>query len=175
MEHIRLTSFIRDGIMENVAKQFEPERKKLAQQELEFAVRLYREIYPDWRKMARAPKGWLHTYTGFEVRVDGQRRYYRLENEVPMPAEEPVRNMPAALKEEAFTLELRKEKFMERLSEARRQTRAVIHSVTTLKKLLEVWPECKKLLPKELKEPTTTALAIPIPQLNSMLGLGGVK
>ncbi|MGO2457029.1 Nmad5 family putative nucleotide modification protein [Vibrio casei] len=47
---------------------------------------------------------------------------------------------------------------------------AIVNSVTTIKKLVEVWPECVDLLPPEEKQ-TGTAMVANVDNLNAMIGL----
>lgn len=50
------------------------------------------------------------------------------------------------------------------------QVTGVVESVTTVKRLLEVWPEAKDLLPEQTAK-ATTAVALPIGTLNHLIGL----
>lgn len=47
---------------------------------------------------------------------------------------------------------------------------AIVNSVTTIKKLVEVWSECVDLLPPEEKQ-TGTAMVANVDNLNAMIGL----
>lgn len=51
------------------------------------------------------------------------------------------------------------------------QVRAALNSVTTVKKLLAVWPEAKELLPKNLEEAKVNLPALAVNDLNAMIGL----
>lgn len=53
----------------------------------------------------------------------------------------------------------------------RLKIRAVLNSVTTVKKLLEVWPEAKELLPAQLEEARVQLPAVQTASLNAELGL----
>jgi hypothetical protein len=50
------------------------------------------------------------------------------------------------------------------------EVRAMVNSVTTIKKLLEIWPESKDLLPKN-EQVQSTALVADVAKLNAMIGL----
>lgn len=50
------------------------------------------------------------------------------------------------------------------------EVRAMVNSVTTVKKLLELWPESKGLLP-ESEKPSSTALVADVSKLNTTIGL----
>ncbi|MFT7963069.1 Nmad5 family putative nucleotide modification protein, partial [Salmonella enterica] len=43
--------------------------------------------------------------------------------------------------------------------------------VTTVKRLIEVWPESKELLPKEADKASTALPALRVEDLNKMIGL----
>lgn len=53
----------------------------------------------------------------------------------------------------------------------RQQIKAVIKSCTTVKKLLDVWPEAKELLPQQLEESRPQLPAVPVAELNKLVGL----
>ena len=53
----------------------------------------------------------------------------------------------------------------------RLKVRAVLNSVTTVKKLLDVWPEAKELLPAQLEEARVQLPAVQTASLNAELGL----
>ncbi|MFA2284800.1 Nmad5 family putative nucleotide modification protein, partial [Escherichia coli] len=48
---------------------------------------------------------------------------------------------------------------------------AALNSVTTVKRLIEVWPESKELLPKEADKASTALPALRVEDLNKMIGL----
>lgn len=53
----------------------------------------------------------------------------------------------------------------------RAQVQAVVGSCTTVKKLLQVWPESKELIPAELEESRPQLPAVQTADLNQMIGL----
>lgn len=55
-------------------------------------------------------------------------------------------------------------------TQVKSEVTAMVNSVTTIKKLLELWPEAKDLLPAEEKA-QSTALVADVNKLNTMLGL----
>ena len=55
-------------------------------------------------------------------------------------------------------------------SEIEQLVAATVHSVTTIKKLLEVWPECVELIPSA-DAPMANLPAVPVPELNALIGL----
>ena len=63
------------------------------------------------------------------------------------------------------------EKLRKQLQEVRDTVYASIEGITTLKKLLETWPEVKELLPDELTQPKVSLPAMQTKKLNTMVGL----
>lgn len=51
------------------------------------------------------------------------------------------------------------------------ESRHAIFSCTTVKKLIEVWPEIEELIPKDWGVSTSKQLAVPVDELNKSLGL----
>lgn len=58
-----------------------------------------------------------------------------------------------------------------RESDLAHQIRAVVGSCTTVKKLLEIWPESKELIPTTLEEARPQLPAIQVADLNKLVGL----
>lgn len=53
----------------------------------------------------------------------------------------------------------------------RENVRALVYSVTTVKKLLEVWPESLELIPSNIEKPIVQLPSIKIEQLNALIGV----
>jgi len=58
-----------------------------------------------------------------------------------------------------------------RSSDLRIQVNAVLDSCTTVKKLLDVWPEAKELLPTDVEEARPQLPAVQTAELNALIGL----
>lgn len=58
-----------------------------------------------------------------------------------------------------------------RIEDIRSQVRASLSKFTTVKKLLESWPEVKELLPDQLEEVRPQLPAIQVADLNALIGL----
>lgn len=56
-------------------------------------------------------------------------------------------------------------------SEVSAQVRSSLDSFTTVKKLLEAWPEAKELLPKKVEESKPLLPAVQVKDLNKLIGL----
>lgn len=68
-------------------------------------------------------------------------------------------------------LENRKADLKSKRGTLKQQVQAVLASVTTVKKLLEVWPEAKELLPQNVEEAKPQLPALPIADVNALIGL----
>lgn len=55
-------------------------------------------------------------------------------------------------------------------SHIKAEVTAMVNSVTTVKKLIEIWPESKELIP-EFKREQSTSLVVSVDNLNTMIGL----
>lgn len=143
----------------------------------------------DERKMLRAaPEGWFPTVSAVRVQVEGgtveeihfgdrqrvpfevydnrwskivavvspDHPYLSLDKQLDA-AREDISNKESALKEQKRELKVR--------------AIAVIESVTTVKRLLEVWPEVHDFLPEENAGPSGNLPTILIADLNTALGL----
>lgn len=56
-------------------------------------------------------------------------------------------------------------------SNVRENVKALVYSVTTVKKLLEVWPESLELIPTDVAKPVVNLPSIKIEQLNALIGV----
>lgn len=175
MDQVRLTNFIRQYVLDGlIAKRFSAEDKALKKEKLEFGTKAYRATYPEWKRMAGLPKGWMSDYGSFTVRLNGERHSLRTDKEIRLPVSERERQLSPDVVVEFRNLLKKEELFESQRDSAVQAARSVLWSVSTLKRLLEVWPEAEPFLPKDLAQ-TTTALALPISQLNAVFKLGGVK
>lgn len=84
---------------------------------------------------------------------------------------EPTLAADHPLADEFYALEKRREELENRAKVIKAQVWAVVDSVTTIKKLLEVWPEARELLPPDEQPVITNVPAVLITSLNSAIGL----
>ena len=68
-------------------------------------------------------------------------------------------------------LEAREKELQLRKSNLRAEVRAVVDSVTTINKLLSVWPEAKELLPASANPQTKNLPSVNVESLNAAIGL----
>lgn len=81
---------------------------------------------------------------------------------------------PELLKEFIGLRDLEKTTDM-KLKNLENEVLASISSITTLKKLLSVWPEAEELIPEHLKQPPVQLPALRTAKLNKMIGLPSDK
>lgn len=68
-------------------------------------------------------------------------------------------------------LEAKEKEIISRRSNLRAEVRAVLDSVTTINKLLSVWPEAKELLPSSAKPQVKNLPSVNVESLNAAIGL----
>lgn len=174
---MRLTTYIRDQAISNLmANRFDKEQKAIKKEELELGEFAYNTFFGEHkRRMNGLPKGWLPRRSYFETYVAGERHQFRLKEERSFPydihSNDRRLHMTCLLTTKMKEHQQRKIKFIDDKATARAQAHSVLNSVSTVEKLLKVWPEVKPFLPK-VEGIVTTALALPIASLNTMLGLG---
>lgn len=49
--------------------------------------------------------------------------------------------------------------------------KAMVYSATTVKKLIELWPECVELLPATIDKPAVNLPSVKVEELNSLIGI----
>lgn len=138
--------------LEQIASSIEEQLKRLPDKLVSYSEPLRRSdmIY-------RANVGGLR----INLSLDGERLCPNgivLEGDHPLAARfHELENQEAAIKDRCDALRLK--------------IRAVLNSVTTVKKLLDVWPEAKELLPTQLEEARIQLPAVQTASLNAELGL----
>lgn len=75
------------------------------------------------------------------------------------------------LAERLMKLEADSEKLQEEQSSLVRNLRATLGRFTTVKALIAGWPEAAELLPEDYGKSECTAIAVPVAQLNAVIGL----
>ncbi|WP_350304931.1 Nmad5 family putative nucleotide modification protein [Photorhabdus viridis] len=52
---------------------------------------------------------------------------------------------------------------------------AILNSITTTKRLIEIWPEAKDLIPSEEIRSINTSLSVKVEDLNKMIGIPKIE
>jgi len=178
----RLTNTIRETILKNAkARAFDKKEAALEKVKSDFAEKLYSAIFGEYEQAMRSlprgffvsnerrdisvrtPNGWVHIN---KVRLNGEKPFpYITSSFDNLRDDHPLFN--AAMDVLAKIDQLKAEQI-----EFERDCRAIIWSVYTVDRLLEVWPEIADLVPNDPKK------AVPIPydltiRLNERLGISG--
>ena len=180
---VKLTTGIRDSVLHQLLEhRFEKEEQGLGAAQEQLALDAYDLLFPDaLRKQLEAlPEGFVPTNVQVRVKL-GDSRYYRHLN-FPRGIRKRVRaaddNKVFLLEPDhpiyvrLFELEARESALEEAKDLARHQANAALNSVTTVAKLVSVWPEVAPFVQKYIDAPKPTLPALPIPSLNQMLNLG---
>lgn len=194
----RLNNELREAMAHKAARQAHEEEEEriselseaLNQKRITLAEKAYQHLFSNkqLRLLESAPEGWFPTKNTLAVRleysnggstetsfeIDKPRRVpYNKSNRWDIMAvveeKSPLGQMILAVgKAEQELTEARAD-----LSEAKRETHTrvmqVLNTVTTTKKLVEVWPEALELIPEDMREIKVPALAIQ--ELNKEIGL----
>jgi len=150
----------------------------------EFAEEVYQDVYPPdiQKKMSALPEGFLKKSKSIHVQFGGRDGIagVTMKNERRCAskyfdswgvsvAKIYDEKHPLTLRYKALTLVGKTIK--DEIEKASQNARAVMNSVSTVNKLMTVWPECEKFIKPHLQLSTSTALAIPMVELNKTLGL----
>lgn len=177
---VRLSNYIREQVLNAVLKHaFEAREKALEAEKFALGDAVYNDIYPEplRKQMAALPDGFLPTDGGVKVQFDGQRFthvYFGERRRIAKSheynaarvydAKHPLTARYDAWKKAQDDLDAEK-------SKAKSSAEAVLNSVTTVKKLIEVWPEVEQFARPFAVESPSRAIALPIRELNARLGL----
>ncbi len=196
MASTRLTTSIREHIAKlALSHRFADELMALVADRAAFAEAVYRDIYKqtEREKMAALPEGWLPTVNHIDVQFGEGCRYLTLWFNgsfygdlwwISTPVEVifkaiPFKHQHGCVKvyEPTHKLSVRFEELDARLTvlrdkhgAAKRQIEAALGSVTTVGKLLELWPEIAPFT-KDFNGIPSPLPAIPTSDLNALLDL----
>lgn len=177
---VRLSNYIREQVLNAVLKHaFEAREKALEAEKFALGDAVYNDIYPEplRKQMAALPDGFLPTDGDVKVQFEGQRFthvYFGERRRIAKSheynaarvydAKHPLTARYDAWKKAQDDLDAEK-------SKAKSSAEAVLNSVTTVKKLIEVWPEVEQFARPFAVESSSRAIALPIRELNARLGL----
>ena len=191
MASIKLTKEMRVSIRDKVIeRRFAETEKALLEEAVSLCsgVALGLEIKGDW------PDGWFHKKDKFNIDVAGlgghlDERFMhgqsvhqlaakswcwgvRLPEAIRVPYSASERNTPVARDSALWPLfedlHQRIDAFFEERSDAMAKTDAILAKFSTVKSLLDAWPELEPFVPKEA---APLPPALPIYEMNKMLGL----
>lgn len=177
---MRLNKTIKDQILTSLMNhRFGKQIKVLLNAKYDLAEAAYNCLYDQATRsrMSKLPDGWLPERTHMNVYVYGKRLYINLKKCRRFTNEHIASHDNIHIHDDAFNKQwesfVRDETALTELQESARGTiQGMLMSCSSTESLVKKWPEVAKFIPKEEAAiSTTTALAIPISQLNQMLGL----
>lgn len=139
--------------------------------------------------MASLPTGWVGEASYGQVMIDGKVTQINFGYNRPVPhasAQDVHGTKPvSAVLDEGHPYLLKREErrvaaeahdqfnrdYRERRNSLKVRIRAIIESVTTIKRLIEIWPEVVDFLPEEVSDPVSGVPAVLIADLNADLGI----
>lgn len=180
MTSVRLNLQIRDKILQRMLEHaFGKRDKKLAADKTALGNEVYSDLYPTYirKRMAALPEGYLPESRSQAVAFAGQVTVV-LWNGLRRVAEARSSYHPAkaydavhVFTKRFFSLERESSRLKEERAKAESAARAALNSCSTVKKLLEIWPEAKPFVSDFAAPPEVRALTLSIKDLNAQLGL----
>lgn len=175
----RLTNSIKEEILEEALNfKFSKEEAEIEKKRKELANDVYNDIYSKKTQeiMTGIPKGYLPTDVDCYVQFCNE--YTRVFwGDRRLIAYKHCNTNAVKVYNETHKLTLKflaiKEEYRDwrhRRSNARLSISTILNSVSTVKKLIEVWPEGKRFI-KNLEAEKVALPALPIAEVNKMLGL----
>lgn len=187
----RLTNALRDVMVKNAIEKagINAENDALLKKEIALANKiLTRELAPYTQEMLREQEQELQARYG-NIKPDTRYgRWFQQSQSLTVVdtslgtvhylhlGEESLITPSSRINEKQYKQQLqhlanKKEKVRRKQKELCQKTYAILNSYTSMKKLLNDWPEAKALLPDEEAQKQTTALAIPRADINALIGL----
>lgn len=105
------------------------------------------------------------------VAIEGSYSRFEFPNVVPCISNSYTIDKDSKLHSRAVHLLAEEERLQKELIELRNDVKASIDGITTLKRLLDSWPEAAELLPKDVNKPVVHLPAMRTDQLNKLIGL----
>jgi hypothetical protein len=150
---MKLTNAIREAVERAaVKKRFEDEDREMERRHRSLAVDVYESI-PRINEIDSLPDGWVDAHEGFNAYLGGWRVALTLPEprrmprfvdawKLRFPEDHEFRTRYQAIVDAETLLNLRK-------AELRSELKKVLLSVSTVPRLIELWPEAKDYMPQE--------------------------
>lgn len=185
MATARLTNSIRDAIKSKVMhRAFDKLHEDLKEREHDLAVAVYNIAFSkkDHKLMEMLPSGWLPKRSSFQVKFEEGTVGYitlRFKNEEDMVVPYNKHNYGALvvielgheIEKSVIKWQNDKSDLEKKQSETKASVVAILDSVTTIKRLMDVWPEAKDFILPYMSESKCTLPAIQFKEVNKMLNL----
>lgn len=181
----RLTNEIRNEICEKaIEESFAKKKAALKKEEAKLGMKLYKSVFKpsELAKLDSLDEKWIVRDRCLRFNCQGYDLRFNIadkeEDGVPVPVSKrdygcrSLGNITGEIAMEAQAFANKKQDASKEEDRARRALMAVLHSVSTVKRLAEVWPEGAKFYNIYLAEVEKTGVpAIKMQELNAMLGL----
>lgn len=176
----QLTKSLRERMCRRVLNNaFSEKIDELKRVQVQLADKIYNDIYGAHLKtMNSLPKGYFKSQGYLYISIAGQEHYLSFsESKIVAHNHDKRDKAKLYVGDEPVAIEWLKavgdlENLQKKRSEMEYEVEALLASVTTFKKLWQVWPECKSLLEDFESKPTVALLpSIQVKKLNAALGL----
>lgn len=178
---MKLSNDIRGTILDRALKHgFEKNRELLKRAEKAFGEMAYNDIYSKKVRdlMQALPTGYLPETSNLLCRFGSTEGRLSFEKEKRVPAKHDRYSAVAKifpgdhkLTQQYLDLSKQQKELNAQYKETREQIKAILYSVTTLKRLQEVWPECEPFIKDMLITKKPALPAVPVKEVNKSLGL----
>lgn len=173
----RLTNELRTHILGQLLDhKFKAKEQEHKSRESDLALSVYKTMYTEEQiaKMNALPDGWLEEVNYFRCYIRGRSTHMDIATgSVRVPHDhDHYYDVPvdSAVAKAWALLENDREALREARVHAYQAAGAALRQAYSVEKLVTLWPEVKPFVP-QTAVPQVVSLALPIPQLNMMLGL----
>lgn len=128
----------------------------------------YDDLPRDLRGIARSL---INESSTLRLNLAGANLRLKMRGYAVAPSDQRAITADNPLCQEFYNLEAELESLNKRNADVRFQVRATIDKFGTVKRLLEAWPEAKELLPAEAPQAKSQLPAVPVADLNKLVGL----
>lgn len=181
MKSVRLTKEMRLKILSRLVEHaFGKLAKELQADDDAFGLAVYVDVYDPLvrRRMRALPEGFIAKKCAIRVAFGGQQNQVSWRGFLPIAAKHVYDRAKSYLSDDPLSqrhdaLERRRNLLRAERDGVWSQIKGVLESCTTLKQLVEIWPEAESFVRDfaEQGPAAVTALALPIKSLNELLGL----
>jgi len=185
MKSVRLTQDMRQKILCRLLEHaFGDRQKELRTDDEAFGLAVYEDVYDvlTRRRMKAFPEGFLKLKIHLKVAFGGQQDQVCWKGLRPTSAAHEYDRAKSYLADHPLSkrrdeLEQRRSRLREEQNKSRSQIKSVLDSCSTIRQLVEIWPEASSFVEDFAASgpAAVTALALPIKSLNEQLGLPPVQ
>jgi len=112
-----------------------------------------------------------YTRSTESANIAGASVYLTYGEDKPTAQGKPTITADNPLTQQFYDIETRSKACEDARADLRAQVRAMVNSVTTVKRLLDMWPEAAELMPDNLAPTKTNLPAVVVSDLNALIGL----